>query len=251
MRFLTLAVVLLAVWRACAAHAADDPLVALWESRTGGGAVVASLSTDAAGVDSLRYSVPDTPNSIPTGKPQGLWAGNPTKFFAGAFAALLAHESGHLIANYAVGSSPYLKPVNYGPIPFFTIEPGTYLTPREHYLTASAGFNAQHLVNEWVLTSHPNLRKENEPHLKGVVTFNFWLTMGYAATAFAGSGPPERDTKGMADALGWNERWVGAMILVPTVLDKYRYDHPDAKWAKVASRISKLAIGSLVFTIDD
>jgi hypothetical protein len=55
----------------------------------------------------------------------------------------------------------------------------------------------------------------------------------------------------MADSLGWNERWVGAMILVPVALDTYRYKHPDAKWAITASRISKLAIIGLALAADN
>jgi hypothetical protein len=176
---------------------------------------------------------------------------NKTMWLTGAFAGFLGHESGHVIANYALNTDLYLKSVHYGPIPFFTIQPGRPLSNREHYITASAGFNAQHIINELLLTKHPNLREEDKPFLKGIVNFNFWLTMGYAATAFAGTGPDERDTKGMADSLGWNERWVGAMILVPTVLDTYRYKHPDAKWAKIASRISKIAIIGLVTTVHD
>jgi hypothetical protein len=152
----------------------------------------------------------------------------------------LGHEAGHLIANLSLNTHPYTKSVNYGPIPFFTIEPGRHLSDHEHYITASAGFNAQNIINEWTLTTHPNLRSENDPFLKGVVTFNFWLSVGYAATAFAGTGPIERDTKGMADALGCNEQWVGVMILAPTLLDHYRYHHPEAKWANVASRITKM-----------
>jgi len=178
----------------------------------------------------------------PAHKSQGLWAGNAPKFFEGAFTALAGHESGHYIANAAVGSDPYLAPVHYGPIPFFTIEPNHHLDNHDHYITASAGFNAQNIINEWILTSHPNLSKEDKPYLKGMATFNFWLTIGYAASAFAGTGPDQRDTKGMADSLGWNEKWVGVMILVPTALDTYRYKHPDSKWAIWASRISKLAM---------
>lgn len=173
---------------------------------------------------------------------QGMWAGNPARFFQGAFAAFVGHETGHLIANGALNTDLYTMPVHYGPIPFFTIQPGRPLTNREHYITASAGFNAQHIINEWVLTKHPNLMRENQPTLKGLASFNFWLTVGYAASAFACTGPEERDTKGMADSLGWNERWIGAMILVPTALDTYRYKHPESKWAPTASRLSKLAI---------
>ncbi len=195
-----------------------------------------------------------TDHEAPSGikpKAQGMWAGSPGKFFAGAFAALAGHEGSHYIANAAVGSDPYLQSVHYGPIPFFTIEPNHLLNNHDHYITASAGFNGQHIINEWLLTTHPNLRTEDEPFLKGLATFNFWLTVGYAATAFAESGPAQRDTKGMADSLGWNERWVGAMILVPTALDTYRYKHPDAKWARDASRVSKLAMILLAATVHD
>lgn len=181
----------------------------------------------------------------------GMWAGDPGKFFQGAFVALLGHEAGHYVANWSIGSHPYIKPVNYGPIPFFTIEPDRALTKREHYITASAGFTGQHIVNEWLLTKHPNLKDEDEPFLKGIAAFNFWLTVGYAATAFAGTGPDERDTKGMADSLGWNEPYVGALILVPTALDTYRYKHPDAEWAKTASRLSKLAVILLALSVDE
>ena len=115
-------------------------------------------------------------------KPKGMWAGNPMKFFQGAFVGLAGHEMGHVIANFAVGSDPYLKSVHYGPIPWLTIEPGRSLDNRDHYITASAGFNAQNIANECILTSHPNLSKEDQPFLKGAATFNFWLTVGYAAT---------------------------------------------------------------------
>lgn len=188
------------------------------------------------------------PAAQPSLPKQGMWAGNPTKFFTGAFGAFLGHESGHLVANWALGTDPYLMGVHYGPIPFFTIQPGKPMNNHQHYITASAGFNAQSIINEVVLTSHPNLMRENEPTLKGLTAFNFWLSIGYAATAFAKAGPQERDTKGMADSLGINERWIGAIILVPTALDTYRYKHPDSKWAPIASRLSKLAIIFLAAT---
>ena len=183
--------------------------------------------------------------------PKGMWAGDSSRFFMGAFAAFTRHELGHCIANYSIGTDPYLKSVNYGPVPFFTIEPGKTLTNRQHYITASAGFNAQHIVNEWILTKHPNLSAEDEPYLKGMASFNFWLAVGYATSALTKTGPSERDTRGMADSLGWDERWVGAMLLVPTALDTYRYKHPDAKWAVTASRLSKLAIIALALEADD
>jgi len=156
-----------------------------------------------------------------------MWAGDPEEFFKGAFTGFLGHECGHLIANTALNTNFHLKSVRFAVIPFFTIEPGRKLSPREHYITASAGFNAQHIINEWLLVRHPNLREEDKPFLKGLGTFNFWLTAGYAAT----------------DS-------VGVLILAPTLLDAYRYKHPKAKWAKHASRITKLLIIGLALEAD-
>ena len=181
---------------------------------------------------------------------QRMWAGNPAEFFKGAFTGFLGHECGHLIANTTLNTNFHLKGVNFAVIPFFTIEPGRELSPREHYITASAGFNAQHIINEWLLVRHPDLREEDKPFLKGLGAFNFWLTAGYAATAFAGYGPGERDTRGMAESLGWSEESIGVLILAPTLLDAYRYKHPKAKWAKHASRITKLLIIGLALEAD-
>lgn len=181
---------------------------------------------------------------------RGPWAGDPEKFFTGAFMGLLAHESGHLVANAVVGSHPHTEHVSFAGIPFFTIEPGYELSDRDHYFTAQAGFMSQHAVNEWLLESYPNLRKEDRPLLKGVATFNFWLGVGYAASAIAQYGPEERDTKGMADTLGWDEPAVGLLILTPTLLDRYRYEHPDEEWARDLSRAVKLLTVGLTLTVD-
>ena len=179
-----------------------------------------------------------------------LWAGDASQFFKGAFVGFLGHEGGHLIANLAESTHPRLTSVEFSVVPFFTIDPGRPLTRREHYITASAGFNSQHLIDEWLLGKHPNLRYEDEPFLKGLAQFNFWLSVGYAASAFASYGPDERDTRGMADALGWSEDTIAGLILTPALLDAYRYEHPDSKWAKYASRLSKAFILGLAFEAD-
>jgi hypothetical protein len=194
-------------------------------------------------------SAADAPAPGPSRRHE-LWAGDPRRFFTGAFVSFLGHETGHAIANYALDTDPYLKGVEFSFIPFFTIQPGRKLSKREHYITASAGFNAQHAINEWLLTEHPNLQDEDEPFLKGMATFSFWLGVGYAASAFAGYGPQERDTKGMADSLGWSEDSVAALVLAPTLLDAYRYRHPGCKWARGASRLMKLAVVGLVAEVE-
>ncbi len=221
-----------------------DRLAALVEERLSEGYAVC-LVAEATGPQQATASSAERPER------HQRWGGDPAEFFKGAFAGFLGHETGHLIANLAVGSNPKLKGVSFSIIPFFTIEPGHELANRDHYLTASAGFNAQHIINEWLLEKHPDLRNKDEPFLKGLAIFNFWLTVGYSATGFAGYGPDERDTKGMADSIGWSEDAVAGMILVPTLLDAYRYNHPEARWARRASRISKIIILGLAVKADD
>ncbi|MCE5218113.1 hypothetical protein LLH03_13905 [bacterium] len=207
-------------------------------------------ATPAAQADALSQESKPKPTAAPTPKPEGPWAGDPSRFFQGALLGFLGHEMGHVVANYAVGSDPYLMRVDFGFIPFFTIQPDRLLTHREHYLTASAGFNAENLINEWLLVKHPNLADEDEPLLKGMATFNFCLTVGYALDAFTGFGPDERDTKGMADSLGWSEEAVGVLILGPALLDGYRFRHPDCKWARDTSRVLKLLMLGLALSAD-
>ena len=72
--------------------------------------------------------------------------------------------------------------------------------------------------------------------LKGVLAFNVATSAAYAGAAFARTGPHERDTRGIADAARIDERWVGAMMLAPAVLDAWRYLHPEARWAAWTSR---------------
>ena len=72
-------------------------------------------------------------------------------------------------------------------------------------------------------------------------------SVAYAGAAFARTGPVERDTRGMADALRWKEPYVGLLILIPAVLDAVRYYHPEARWAAWGSRAAK--IGGVVLIV--
>jgi hypothetical protein len=63
------------------------------------------------------------------------------------------------------------------------------------------------------------------------------------------TGPPQRDTLGMATSLGrrgWREPSIGAFIAAPAALDVYRYFRPDDRWAVWASRGSKAVFMALV-----
>ena len=160
-------------------------------------------------------------------------------FLAGGVLALGAHEAGHLIFDAVFDANPHITHVQFGPFPFFAIAHRGDLSPRREFTVSSAGFWMQEATNEWLLTKRPYLRREHAPLAKGVFVFNVLNSIGYGAVAFAKAGPSERDTRGMASAIGVDERAIGAMVLAPALADAYRYFRPESKWAKWASRIAK------------
>ena len=166
---------------------------------------------------------------------------------AGAALALALHESGHLIFDVAFDARVRVERVQFGPIPFFALAHRGDVSPRRELTISSAGFWVQDASSEWLLTRRPGLRHERAPLAKGLLAFNVVNSVGYAAVAFARAGPAERDTRGMAAALGVDERGVGALVLAPALLDAYRYFRPEAAWAKWASRIVKA--GSVVVVL--
>ena len=161
------------------------------------------------------------------------------KFVAGAGLALLAHEGGHLVLDAVFDANPRVHGVRFGPIPFFAITHRGDLSPRRELAISSAGFWMQEVSSEWLLTKRPGLRGARAPAAKGVLAFNVLNSAGYAAVAFARAGPFERDTRGIAESTGVDERAIGALVLAPAVLDAIRYFKPEARWAKWASRAAK------------
>jgi hypothetical protein len=111
---------------------------------------------------------------------------------------------------------------------------------------SSAGFWAQHAFSEFLLTSHPALRDEDAPVLKGILAFNIVTSAAYAGAAFARTGPDERDTRGMAVSARIDEPVVGAVILVPALLDTARYLGVTNRWVVWGSRIVKIGGAMLV-----
>ena len=167
-------------------------------------------------------------------------------FLTGAAIGLGAHEAGHVLADLALGEKPGLQKVDFHGVPFFAITHRSGLSPRREFTISSAGFWVQHAGNEWLLSRRPNLRREQAPLAKGLLAFNVIASVAYAGTAFAKTGPVERDTRGMAASLRIDERWIGALVLAPALLDAWRYRHPEAKWAAWTSRGVKIGMVVLV-----
>ena len=169
------------------------------------------------------------------------------QFLAGGAVGLVAHEAGHVLAGALLGADPGVKGISYGPLPFFAITHDP-VSPAREYTIAASGFFVQHATSEWLLSTRPTLRYERAPVAKGVLAFNVVTSTVYAAAAFGQFGPPERDTRAMADALGIAEPWVGAMILAPAALDAWRYARPGSKWAPWVSRALKVGAVVAVFS---
>jgi hypothetical protein len=97
----------------------------------------------------------------------------------------------------------------------------------------------QELTDEWMLTRRPTLHDQHAWGAKGLLAFNVLNSVGYSFVAFAKAGPAERDTRGMADSIGVDERFIGAMVLAPALLDSYRYFNRGSGWAAWTSRLTK------------
>jgi len=187
-------------------------------------------SSDAQTVDAAQPS--DSPS---TGKQVVL-------FLTGAATGLGAHELGHVVADLAFGEKPGLKKVDFHGIPFFAITHRSGRPSNEEFVISSAGFWMQQAGNEWLLSKRPELKSEQAPFVKGYFAFNVLASVAYAGAAFAKSGPEERDTRGMAASSRLNERWIGAIVLAPAILDAWRYYHPGSKWATWSSRGVKIGM---------
>ncbi len=168
------------------------------------------------------------------------------KFVAGGALGLLAHELGHLVFNLAFDTDPRLRSVEFHGIPFFAIAHRPDVSRRQEFVISSAGFWVQHAGSEWLLTRRPGLRGERAPVAKGVLAFNVLASAAYAGAAMARTGPPERDTRGIAVTARTDERLVGVLVLTPAVLDAWRYYRPESRWLAWASRAAKIGLVLLI-----
>jgi hypothetical protein len=215
------------------------------------GSVLAAQSPENPGV---RFYVPLPPEAIAEGfTPQGdssraITPGKafpvPLKdlpaFLGGALVGLVIHESGHYAMERALGADPYVKHVEGAGIPFFAVSYRNSVSPKQEYAITSAGFWMQHAMSEAILAKYPRVWQEAPPSVRGAFAFHLVTSLIYAYAALAKSGPPERDTLGMAHGLGISERWVGLAVFLPAALDLYRSLHPNVPWATWTSRGVKI-----------
>ena len=166
------------------------------------------------------------------------------RFLAGGLTGLVVHEAGHVVTGLALGADPAFERLDYGFIPFFAVTHEPVSRGREFVISAS-GFLAQHGANEFLLSHGPPLRATGSAFRKGWLTFNLATSAVYTVAAFGETGPPERDTRGIAVSAGDDgvpEPVVGVFILVPAALDAVRYVYDDPAWARWTSRAVKAGL---------
>jgi hypothetical protein len=169
-------------------------------------------------------------------------------FALGAAAGFVGHELGHMMTDVFFGKTVSFVPVYLGPIPFFAVQPCCDLTPLQNYVIGSAGFVVGDVSSELILQIAPRLRSQRHAFLKGVLMFDILLAAGYAITGFANIGPPQSDVNTMARGLNVPPWQVGVMLMVPSVVDMYRYFVPRSVWAPWTSIAGKTFLVGVGFT---
>ena len=186
-------------------------------------------------------------------------------FLAGGAVGFVAHESGHVVTNLALGNTPQFQHITtFGFIPFVAINPrlscrggvckkhdGSLLYGGEggRFAIVTAGFDVQHITTEVLLTLDPDLRDRHAPFRKGLFAFDILLSVGYALSSATGVESPFGDAGNAAAAAGMPRAVFAAILLAPAALDTYRYFRPRSRWAPWASRGSKLGMIGISFAL--
>ena len=126
-------------------------------------------------------------------------------FLAGGAAGLAMHEAGHRRSPApSFGAHPRVAPARRRARAVLRrSRTTTSRGGREFVISSVRVLDAARRVSEWILTARPeSVATSIAPFLKGVLAFNVGTSVVYSVAAFARSGPPERDTRGMAVSLG-------------------------------------------------
>lgn len=184
-------------------------------------------------------------------------------FVAGALTGFLAHEGGHLVTNLMYGNVPRLEGLwAFGFVPFFSISPriDCDVDPcithdgqafrggrRGKFVITSGGYNVQHVTDEIILTREPALRYKHAPYRKGLLAFNILLSVGYALASWTRTEDPHGDLSRSAELAGLCSELYAGMLIVPALLDVYRYFMPRSRFAPWVSRATKGVFIGLIF----
>jgi hypothetical protein len=133
-----------------------------------------------------QASAADTAHAVPASSP------NPVpqphyklRFALGFVTSILAHETGHVIASYAVGGHPSFGFNKWRPTIYSGIN--SRIDPHKQFIFSSAGLNVQTIMDETLLDVHHSKGSVAGPFERGLLagglgTVLFYITLGRSAS---------------------------------------------------------------------
>jgi hypothetical protein len=186
-------------------------------------------------------------------------------FAAGAATAFVAHEGCHVAANLALGNVPRLEPVRFGGfLPFFTVDhritcagdrcfrhDGSSFGPGRPglFVILSAGFHCQHVGDELILSTEPDLRAAGAPFRTGMLAFNTLASVAYVAADWGGFEPEQGDLAGLRRDARAPRHVFNGLLLGVALLDAARFVWPDVPWLAWTSRSLKVGAGGVILAL--
>ncbi|OIR18150.1 hypothetical protein GALL_14770 [mine drainage metagenome] len=154
------------------------------------------------------------------------------KFALGFVSGIVAHEAGHVFVATTKGYS-----VSHDGLSL--VYPGAKLTPAAQLQLASAGFQTQWALSEFVLRE-----RNGDEHIKPPGDFGAGVVCSYLGVSFAYltflKNQYQGDVYGMSQASGYSRDRISLMLAVPAVLDTWRLFGNDVpKWVPALSVMSK------------
>ena len=154
------------------------------------------------------------------------------KFALGFASGIVAHEAGHVFVATTKGYS-----VSHDGLSL--VYPGAKLTPAAQLQLASAGFQTQWVLSEFVLRDRNGHENIKPPGDFGAGVVCSYLGVSFAYLTFL-KNQYQGDVYGMSQASGYSRDRISLMLAVPAVLDTWRLFGNDVpKWVPALSVISK------------
>ena len=154
------------------------------------------------------------------------------KFALGFASGIVAHEAGHVFVATTKGYS-----VSHDGLSL--VYPGAKLTPAAQLQLASAGFQTQWALSEFVLRDGNGHEHVRPPGDFGAGVVCSYLGVSFAYLTFL-KNQYQGDVYGMSQASGYSRDRISLMLAVPAVLDTWRLFGNDVPgWVPALSVMSK------------
>jgi hypothetical protein len=154
------------------------------------------------------------------------------RFALGVASGIVAHEAGHLV----VATTKGYRPSHDG---LSITYPGTHFTRSGQLQLASAGFQTQWVLSEFVLRDEHGREHVKAPGDFGAGVVSSYIGVSVAYLTFL-KNQFNGDVYGMSRASGMSHDRIALMMAVPAVLDAWRLFGDDVpQWVPTLSVMSK------------